>query len=199
MEKIKRLANSLKYLPSIGEKTAERLAFEILKMPSSKALEIAEAIKIVKNEIKQCPICGLYTENSICEICSDAKRDKTIILVISRAKDFYIFENNKKLNYNGTYHVLNGFINDKTSVSELNIETLLKRIEKFNIKEIILAINPTIGGELTIQYIANKILKNKKITITRLAYGLPAGGDIEFADNFTILEAVNGRKKIKCS
>lgn len=199
MEKVKRLANALRLLPSIGDKTSERLAFAILKMSNNKALEIAEAIKDVKMNVKQCPICGLYTEKDKCDICLDEKRDKGLIMVLSYPKDVYVFENNRKLNYNGTYYILNGLIDSNTNINELNINGLIKRINSFEVKEVIIAVNPTFEGELTAKYLANEISKNNgknKITISRLAYGLPAGGSIEFVDDFTILEAVNGRKKI---
>ena len=198
MEKIKRLANALKSLPSIGDKTSERLAFAILKMPNNRALEIAEAIKDVKASIKQCPICGLYTEKDKCDICLDKNRDKGLIMILSYPKDVYIFENNKKLNYNGTYYILNGVIDSNTNINELNINGLMKRITSSEVKEIIIAVNPTLEGELTAKYLANEISKSncKNIIISRLAYGLPSGGSIEFVDDFTILEAVKGRKKI---
>lgn len=198
MEKVKRLANALKLLPSIGEKTSERLAFAILKMSNEKALEISEAIKDAKINIKQCPICGLYTEKNKCEICLDEKRNKEIIMILSFPKDVYIFENNKKLDYKGTYHVLNGLISSNININELNINSLIKRIDSLVVKEVIIAVDPTFEGELTTKYLMNEVFKNKNIIISRLAYGLPAGGNIEYADDYTILEAIRGRKKIKC-
>ena len=203
-EIIENLIRALTLLPSIGEKTSERLAFAILKMSEDKTTEIIKAIKEAKKNIKQCLICGIYTKNKNdkCNICLNKKRDKTKIMILSFPQDVYIFENNKTLNYNGTYYVLNGIIDSNTNVKELNINGLIERIINYNVKEIIIAFEPTQYGDLTTKYLIQEIKNNIKniqnISITRLAYGLPVGGSLEFTNDFTISEAFKGRKKIEC-
>lgn len=192
---IENLIDSLSNLPSVGRKSAERMAYALLSMNEDKVNDLIKSLKDIKSKIHPCPICGLYTDEDICEVCKDKTRDHSTIIVLSYPKDVYNFE---KLNtYNGTYHVLNGVISaiKGIGIEDLNIDSLINRIDKENVKEIIIATDPTIEGETTALYLA-KELESKNIKITRLAYGLPMGGHIDYADTLTISKALEGRKKI---
>lgn len=195
LQTIDRLINSFTRLPSVGKKSAERMAYAVLNMNKDDVADFVQALNDIKTKIHQCPICGLYTEEEICEICSDNNRDKTTIIVVSSPKDVVNFE--KLGTYNGLYHVLNGNVSaiKGIGINDLNIDSLIKRIDNEQIHEIILATDPTMEGETTALYIA-KLLENKKINITRLAYGLPMGGRLDYADSLTISKALEGRKKI---
>ncbi len=198
MEKIKsliRLQESLAKLPSVGKKSAERMAFAMLEMSDDDLNEFSEAIKELKEKIHFCPICGNITEDEECEICKDESRDRTTLMVVSNPKDVIAFENAE--GYNGLYHVLGGTISISKGkgIEDLNIDSLLKRVSEGEIKEIILATNPTIDGETTALYLA-KLLENKGVNITRLAYGLPMGGNLDYADALTLAKAIEGRRKI---
>ncbi len=195
LKSINRLVDSFSRLPSVGRKSAERMAYAVLNMDVKDVEEFSSALVDLKKKIKQCPKCGLYIEDDECEICNDNDRDHSTIIVLSYAKDAYNFE---KLNsYKGMYHVLNGVISaiKGIGVEDLNISSLITRIDKEKIKEVIIATDPTIEGETTALYIA-KLLENKNVTVTRLAYGLPMGGHIDYADSMTIMKALEGRKKI---
>lgn len=190
-----RLQESLAKLPSIGKKSAERMAFAMLEMEDEDLNEFADAIKELKTKIHQCPICGNITEDDECYICKDDSRDKETVLVVSSPKDVIAFENAE--GYHGLYHVLGGTISISKGkgIEDLNIASLLKRVENDNIKEIIIATNPTVDGETTALYLA-KLLENKGVNITRLAYGLPMGGNLDYADALTLAKAIEGRRKI---
>ncbi|MCQ2792097.1 MAG: recombination mediator RecR [Bacilli bacterium] len=195
LKSINRLVESYSRLPSVGKKSAERMAYATLNMDEENIKEFAEALLDLKKKIKFCPKCGLYIEDDHCEICEDPSRDQQTVIVLSYAKDVYNFE---KLNsYHGVYHVLNGVISAIKGVGadDLNIPSLIKRIDNENIKEVIIATDPTVEGETTALYLA-KLLEGKNVTITRLAYGLPMGGHIDYADSLTIMKALEGRKKI---
>ena len=198
MEKIKsliRLQESLAKLPSVGKKSAERMAFAMLEMSDDDLNEFSEAVKELKEKIHFCPICGNITEDEECEICKDESRDRTTLMVVSNPKDVIAFENAE--GYNGLYHVLGGTISISRGkgIEDLNIDSLLKRVNEGEIKEIILATNPTIDGETTALYLA-KLLENKGVNVTRLAYGLPMGGNLDYADALTLAKAIEGRRKI---
>ena len=190
-----RLQESLAKLPSIGKKSAERMAFAMLEMEDEDLNEFAGAIKELKTKIHLCPICGNITEDEKCFVCSDESRDRETILVVSSPKDVIAFENAE--GYHGLYHVLGGTISISKGkgIEDLNIASLLKRVETENIKEIIIATNPTVDGETTALYLA-KLLENKGVNITRLAYGLPMGGNLDYADALTLAKAIEGRRKI---
>jgi recombination protein RecR len=190
-----RLQESLAKLPSIGKKSAERMAFAMLEMEDEDLNEFADAIKELKTKIHQCPICGNITEDDECYICKDDSRDKETVLVVSSPKDVIAFENAE--GYHGLYHVLGGTISISKGkgIEDLNIASLLKRVENDNIKEIIIATNPTVDGETTALYLA-KLLENKGVNVTRLAYGLPMGGNLDYADALTLAKAIEGRRKI---
>lgn len=195
LKSIDKLIDSFSRLPGVGHKSAEKMAYSVLEMSMENVVEFSNALLKVKNDIHKCPICGLYTEDNICEICADKNRDRSRIIVVSYPKDVIGFE--KLGTFHGLYHVLNGTLSaiNGVSVDDLNIPSLLERIKQDNVQEIILATNPTIDGETTALYLA-KILENSGITISRLAYGLPMGGHLEYADSLTLSKALEGRKKI---
>lgn len=198
MDKLKaleRLEESLNKLPSVGKKSAERLAFAMLEMEDDDLLEFSEAVKNLKTSIHVCPICGNLTEEDICSICSDDGRDTSTIMVVSSPKDVLALE--KAEDYNGLYHVLGGTISlsKGKGIEDLNIEGLMKRLEGGKIKEVILATNPTVDGETTALYLA-KIIEPLNIEVSRIAYGLPMGGNLDYTDSLTISKAIQGRRKI---
>ena len=195
LKALERLQESLAKLPSVGKKSAERMSFAMLEMDDEDLIEFAEAVKDLKAKIHLCPICGNITEDEKCYICNDERRDSSIVMVVSSPKDVMAFENSKE--YNGLYHVLGGTISlsKGKSIDDLNITSLLKRIDEGNIKEIIIATNPTVDGETTALYLA-KLLQSKNVNVTRLAYGLPMGGNLDYADSLTLAKAIEGRRKI---
>lgn len=198
MEKLKalvRLEESLNKLPSVGKKSAERLAFAMLEMEEDDLKEFAEAVMNLKSSIHSCPICGNLTESDICPICADESRDASTIMVVSTPKDILALE--KAEDYRGLYHVLGGTISlsKGKGVADLSIPGLMKRLEGGTVKEVILATNPTVDGETTALYLA-KIIEPLGISVTRIAYGLPMGGNLDYTDSLTISKAIEGRRKI---
>ena len=198
MDKLKpliRLEDSLNKLPSVGRKSAERMAFAMLEMSDEDLEEFAASIKELKASIHKCPTCGMLTDSDECEVCSNPNRDQTTLMVVSYPKDVISIE--KSNGYSGLYHVLNGEIclAKGKDASSLNIDKLIARIEEGDIQEIIMATNPTIDGETTALYLT-KILEPHNITITRLAYGLQMGGNIDYTDQLTLLKALEGRRKL---
>ena len=198
MERLKsliRLQESLAKLPSVGKKSAERMAFAMLEMDEEDLLEFSDAIKELKEKIHFCPICGNITEDDICEICKDESRDKSTLMVVSSPKDVIAFENAE--GFHGVYHVLGGTISISRGkgIDDLNIPYLMERVDKGDIKEIIISTNPTIDGETTALFLAKK-LEPKNVNVTRLAYGLPMGGNLDYADALTLAKAIEGRRKI---
>lgn len=197
LKSIENLTDSLNKLPSIGKKSAERLAYAVLEMSDDDINELVNNIISVKKDIHVCPICGMYTSNDKCEICQDDTRDKTTIMVVSYPKDVIAFEKSKS--FNGLYHVLNGVIstNKGIDIDSLNILSLFKRIKENNeIKEIIIATNPNIDGEATALYLNKKLKEFENINVTRLAYGLPMGGVLDYTDSLTLAKSLQGRQKI---
>ena len=195
IKSIKKLICLFERIPTIGKKSAENIVYSILNMDTSNINEFISILNDFK-KIYHCSICGLYIENNYCHFCNDKERDKSTIMVITYPKNAYIFEENNI--YNGMYHVLNGTINISNDISNLYINSLIKRINNENIKEVIIATDHTLDGETTAQYILKKIEKNvkKKIKITRIACGIPIGGCIDYTDSSTILKSLNGRIKI---
>ncbi|MGB9883072.1 MAG: recombination mediator RecR [Microgenomates group bacterium] len=199
---LKKIALFLERLPGIGEKTANRLAFFMLKLPDEDLKEFAQNIASLKEKTKLCQRCFNFTENQLCDICADPNRDQSIVTVVETVADLLSFETGKI--YNGVYHVLHGKIDplNRVGPDDIKIAELLKRLEsETNINELILATSPDMEGEATAMYIKNKIqdLKpevKKKIKITRLAYGLPIGANLEYADYMTLKKALEGRTKI---
>ena len=198
MEKLKaliRLEESLAKLPSVGRRSAERMAYAMLYMDDEDLAEFSDAIKSLKESIHVCPICGFLTENDNCEICNDQEREKDVLMVVSFPKDVIAFENAET--YKGLYHVLNGVIslNKGGSIDDLNIQSLVERVSNNHFKEVIIATNPTIEGETTALYIA-KLINDKVDNVTRLAYGLQMGGNLDYTDALTLSKAVEGRRKL---
>ena len=195
LKSLERLEESFNKLPSIGKRSAERLAYSILDMSNDDVDEFCNALKGVKNKIHVCPICGAYTEDELCDICADSSRDKSVLLVVSYPKDVISFE--AMNTYKGLYHVLGGIISVQNgkSIDELNIPGLIERVKDSEVKEIIIATNPTIEGETTAIYLS-KVLKDYVPNITRLAYGLQMGGTLDYTDSLTLAKAIEGRRKI---
>lgn len=195
LKSVTKLIDSFAKLPGVGHKSAEKMAYSVLEMLDEDVEMFSDALKELKRSVHHCPICGAYTEDEICEICADESRDKSKIIVVSYPKDVASFE---KLGvYDGRYHVLGGVLSavNGVGIDDLNIAGLIKRIKEDNVQEIILATNPTTEGETTALYLA-RILEKENVIVTRLAYGLPMGGHLEYADSLTLSKALEGRKKI---
>lgn len=192
---ITKLIDSFQRLPGIGRKTAEKMAYQVLEMKNETVDYFASALKEVKQKIHHCPICGAYTEDDVCEICSNDLRDKTKIMVVSYPKDVISFE--KIGVFDGVYHVLGGALSSVNgiSITDLNISSLFDRIKAQSAEEIIVATPPNTEGETTALYLA-RILENTGVKVTRIAYGLPLGGHLEYADALTLTKALEGRNKI---
>lgn len=191
---LKNLIDCLKCLPGIGEKSAERLAFSIMNFDKEKITFFSNALLEVRDNIKRCKICDNITDKEYCSICSDERRRKDIVFVVEKPKDVVLFE---KINvYNGVYHVLNGLISplDGVNPEDINIKKLIDRIKEGNIKEVILALKPSIEGETTMQYI-KKILEPLDVKITKIATGIPIGTDIEYIDAMTLEMSLEERKE----
>lgn len=194
-ESLQELIDSFMLLPGIGPKTAERLAYHVLlKLNEDQVKKFSDSIKKAYLNVKKCPICGNLTDKDICDICKDETREATI-MVVESSKDINAFEKTKQ--YSGKYHVLNGLISpiNGTGPQDININNLFDRIENEKITKIIIATSATIAGEMTAMYIKN-ILEEKNIEVYRIGYGLPAGGDIEYADDVTLLKSLEGMKKL---
>lgn len=190
------LINELSKLPGIGIKSAERLAFHILSITDNEAGSLAESIINAKKNLNYCSVCGNITDKEQCLICSDDSRDKTVICVVETPQDVAAIE--KIREYRGLYHVLHGTISPTTGIgpSDINLKSLINRLgSDDNIREVIVATNPNIEGEATAMYIA-RLLKPAGIKVTRIAHGIPVGGDLEYADEVTLLKAVEGRREI---
>lgn len=192
---IEKLITELMKLPGIGRKTAQRLAFFILAMPSEEAKGISKAINEVKEKARFCSKCFNITDTDLCSICSSNSRDGTKLCVVEEPSNILVIE--RSGSFKGLYHVLLGALSpiDNMTPEKLKIKELVERIEKDGIKEIILATNPNTKGEMTAQYI-RELLKPFDIKVTRIAYGLPMGGDIEFADEVTLSKALEGRREM---
>ena len=198
MQYTKPLARLIEYfqkLPSIGPKSAQRMAFQILKMPKEEVEKFAGALIEAKETIKYCDVCFNISATNPCEICSNTSRDKSTICVVCEAKDLIAIE--KTNEYKGVYHVLQGLISplDGIGPEDLRMKELVQRVAQNDVKEIILALNPSVEGEATSMYLS-KLLKPFNIKITRIAFGLPVGSDIEYADEITLAKAIEGRHEI---
>ncbi|MDO4869522.1 MAG: recombination mediator RecR [Bacillota bacterium] len=192
---LNRLINELSKLPGIGGKTAQRLAFHILSMEDRDAMALAEAISEAKRNMKYCSVCGNLTDEDPCAICSDDTRDKSMICVVESPRDVIAMEKIKE--YRGYYHVLHGAISpmDGIGPNDINLQSLITRLQDEAVKELIIATNPTIEGEATAMYIA-RLIKPSGIKVSRIAHGIPVGGDLEYADEVTLLKAVEGRREL---
>ena len=191
---VRNLIDSLKKLPGIGEKSAERLAFSILNFENEKIDTFANALFEIKN-IKRCPICNNITDMDKCYICNDENRDNQTIFVVEKAKDIVLFE--KMGNYKGVYHVLDGLISPLEGINpeDINLEKLVNRVKENNVKEVIVVLKPSIEGETTTQYI-KKILSKYDVRVSKIPIGIPMGTDIEYIDSMTLEMAFEDRKDI---
>lgn len=192
---LERLIEQFQSLQGIGRKTAVRLAFSVLDFDEEHAREFADAVINAKKQIKKCSRCFNISENELCPVCEDDTRDRTTVCVVEDAKAVMAMERVKE--YRGVYHVLHGTISpiDGRGPDQLYINELIERINSEDIKEIIIATNPTIDGETTAMYLA-RLIKPYNIKISRLAYGVPVGGDLEYADEMTLFRAIDGRKEM---
>ncbi len=182
-------------LPGVGRKTAQRSAFHILNLPEEKARDFSQAILDARTKIKKCPVCGNLTDGELCPICSAKGREAGLICVVEDPRDVLAFERTKE--YNGVYHVLHGLISpmDGVGPEQINVKSLLERVAKGQVGEVIMATNPTVEGEATAMYIA-RLLKPLGVKVTRLAYGIPVGGNLEYADEVTLYRALAGRSEL---
>ncbi len=193
---LSRLIAELGKLPGIGGKSAQRLAFHVLSMGDEQATSLANAILEAKRDIKYCSVCGNFTDVDPCPICSDVARDRSVVCVVETPRDVYAME--RAGTYKGLYHVLHGAISplDGIGPADINLKSLISRLqERDEIKEVILATSPRVEGEATAMYIS-KLIKPAGLKVTRIAYGLPVGGDIEYADEVTLSKAIEGRKEL---
>ena len=194
-EPISRLIDSLSKLPGIGEKSATRLAFHILKSPKQYAESLAKSITDVKDKVTLCPICYSFTGDALCDTCKDEERDDSILCVVEQPADLVAIERSGE--FDGKYHVLHGIISpiDGIGPEDLRIKELLSRLSEGKVKEVIIATNTDVEGEVTSLYLA-KIIKPLRIEVSRIAHGIPVGGDIEYIDEITLGKALKDRKKI---
>lgn len=195
IEPLSRLAEQFGRLAGIGRKTALRLAFSVLDMPEEAAADFARAIIDAKAKIHLCPVCQNLTDKDVCDICADQTRDRSTICVVEDAKAVLALE--KVREFKGLYHVLHGVISPMNGVTpeKLKITELFARCDDIEVKEIIIATNPTVEGEATAMYLS-RLLKPLGLTVTRLAYGVPVGGDLEYADEVTLYRAIEGRRDV---
>ena len=188
------LVNQLTRLPGVGSRTAQRLAFHILQRPKDEALALAAALEEVKERVRFCRECGNLTEEEVCVICLDQRRDHTTICVVEQPVDVISLERTHE--YRGLYHVLGGALSplDGVEPSDLRIDELMRRVEQNDVREIVLATNPTMTGEATAAFLADRL--RDRVRVTRLASGLPVGGDLEYADEVTLGRALSGRREM---
>lgn len=191
-KKFENLILAFQNLPGVGRKTAERYAFETLNWEQQKKEEFVNALQVLIEGVDTCKVCGNLSDGDICSICSDQNRDHTLLCVVQSSKDILAIESIQE--YKGVYHVLNGVINTSKGIlpEDINIDSLVDRINKDEINEVILALDPTVEGETTSLYIEKLI--GKDVLVTRLAYGIPMGGHLDYTDSLTLLKAFQGRK-----
>lgn len=192
---LNRLINELSKLQGIGNKSAQRLAFNILAMEDKEALSIAQAIIDAKTNMKYCSVCGNLTDTDPCMICSDSSRNQNVICVVESPKEVAAMERIRE--FKGLYHVLHGSISPLEGIGpeDINLKSLIMRLQENDVNEIILATNPNIEGEATAMYIA-RLIKPSGITVSRIAHGIPVGGDLEYADEVTLSKAIEGRRNL---
>jgi recombination protein RecR len=189
------LLEQLEKLPGIGPKSAQRLAFHILRAPRQESEMLAQAVRDVRDKIKPCTRCGNFTDVEICDICTNPRRDATVLCIVADARDLMAVENSGE--FRGRYHVLGGVMNPIEGIGpdQLNVNMLMRRISEENIGEVILALSATVEGETTANYMVN-LLKPRNVRVTQLARGLPFGGDLDYADQMTIAGAMRGRREV---
>lgn len=189
------MIDQLKHLPGIGPRTAQRVAFYLLKMPNREVQQLAEAISELKEQLHFCSACQNLTEESLCSICKNSKREQSKILVVEEPSTLYAME--RTGSYNGLYHVLHGSLSplDGRGPADLKVQGLLDRIKKGGVKEVIMATNPTIEGETTAIYLA-RLVRPLGVFVSRIAYGIPVGVDLEYADEVTLIKSLEGRREL---
>ena len=192
---LQKLIDELGKLPGVGPKSAQRIAFHLIKLPEQDALSLANAIQEAKQKVRFCERCFNMSDEAICEICSDTQRDSSLVCVVEEPRDIVALERTRE--YKGLYHVLQGAINpiDGVGPEQLKIRELLERLKENTLQEVILCTNPNIEGEATAMYLA-KLIEPLGIQVSRIASGLPVGGDLEYADELTLGRALEGRRKI---
>ena len=192
---VEKLVTQLARLPGVGRKTAQRFAYHLLGVPEEQALELSDAIREAREKIHPCPVCGTFTDQDRCEICMDPKRTDATICVVCDPKDVIAMEKTRE--FKGRYHVLNGSLSPMNGIgpSNLRISELMERCENGNVQEVILATNPDVEGEATAVYIA-RLLKAKGIRASRIAHGIPIGGNLEYTDEVTLAKALEGRRTL---
>ena len=192
---LQELADHFGRLPGIGGKTAQRLAFYVLGLPDEEAKEFADAIMIAKQSVHTCPVCQNLTDQQVCPICSDELRDQGLICVVADPKDVIAIERSRE--FNGVYHVLHGVISPLNHVTQddIRIKELLQRVASGTVREVVMATNPDTEGEATAMYIS-RLLRPMEVKVTRLAYGMPVGSQLEYADEVTLSRALEGRQEI---
>ncbi len=195
IEPIEKLTTQLARLPGIGHKTAQRLAYHILSVPEAQALELAGAITAARREVHDCPVCGTYTDVTPCAICSDERRDGSLLCVVCDPRDVTAMEKTRE--FHGRYHVLHGVLSpmDGVGPNDIRINELVERVRTGEVREVILATNPDVEGEATASYIA-RLLRPMGVTCTRIAHGIPIGGNLEYTDEVTLAKALEGRRAI---
>ncbi|MDX1568265.1 MAG: recombination mediator RecR [Longimicrobiales bacterium] len=197
MSVIDRLTSQLSKLPGIGPKTALRLVYHLMKVPKSQAVELSEAVRDLAENIRPCRICGNYSEEEVCEICSSPRRDESVICVVEEAYEVGAIERTNE--YRGLFHVLGGRLSplDGIGPGELNVDSLRERLDAADppVEEVIVATNSSVEGEATAVYL-EKMLRSRGIRVTRLARGIPVGSDLEYVDGTTIAEALSGRREM---
>ena len=195
IEAIARLVNQLSKLPGVGRKTAQRLAYHIIALPEEQVRELAVAIFNGKKQIHFCPICGNYTDVDPCAICADSERRKDILCVVRDPRDVNALERMRE--YNGLYHVLHGVISpmDGVGPDDIRIRELMTRLAGGEVKEVVLATNPDVEGEATAAYIS-RLIKPMGVKVTRIAHGVPIGGELEYTDEVTLMRAFEGRREL---
>lgn len=195
VEAIAKLINQLSKLPGIGQKTAQRLAYHIIGMPEDQVRELAVAIFNGKKQVHFCSVCGNYTDSDPCAICSDSRRDHSVVCVVKSPRDVNAME--RMRDFNGVYHVLQGVISpmDGVGPDDIRIRELLARLSDRTVQEVVLATNPDIEGEATASYIS-RLIKPMGVRVTRIAHGVPVGGDLEYTDEVTLLRAFQGRRDL---
>ena len=191
---VENLVTQLTKLPGVGRRTAQRLAFHLLSTPSGDALELARAIEEMKARVRFCDDCGNLSEEALCDVCSEQRRDRTVICVVEQPVDVLSIERTGE--FRGLFHVLGGALSplDGVEPGDLRIAGLLSRVERDGVEEVVLATNPTMTGEATAAYIAGRL--RGRVRVTRLASGLPVGGDLEYADEVTLGRALVGRREM---
>jgi recombination protein RecR len=191
---VENLVAQLSRLPGVGSRTAHRLAFHLLQRPEEEALALSHAIEEVKERVRFCAECGNLTEEDLCGICADARRDRTLICVVEQPVDVISLERTHE--YRGLYHVLGGALSplDGVEPEHLRIDELMRRVDRNGVSEVVLATNPTMTGEATAAFLADRL--RDRVRVTRLASGLPVGGDLEYADEVTLGRALSGRREM---